>query len=117
MKKIISIGCVFLWVFFCGKRVVGFLGCFNFLIVLFMSKTVELLFLSRPLLHGFELSHRTVCLSSPMKKMRNTLAIYAWFAGILIILIAWSKSITATLTLMLKIKTGKKKTKKNPKNP
>lgn len=34
--------------------------CVNFLIVLCMSNTLELLFLSRSLLHRFELSHTTV---------------------------------------------------------
>lgn len=85
MIKIISTGCVFVW-FFCVERVVGFWGGFNFLLVLFMSNTLELWFLSRSLLHGFELSHTTVPKFSHEKDEKHTF--YTWFAGILLLLIA-----------------------------
>lgn len=42
-----------------GRRWLDFLG-FNFLIALFMNNTLELLFLKRSLLYGFELSYATV---------------------------------------------------------
>lgn len=76
------------------------LGGFLFQIVLCMSNTLELLFLSKSFLHGLELSHTAVPKFSHGKYQKHTF--YTCFAGILIILIAQSKSITAALTLMLK---------------
>lgn len=53
-----------------------------------MSNTLELLFLRRSLLYGFELSYATVVKFSHEKDEKQ---FYIWFSGILILLIALSK--------------------------